>query len=307
LTATLIHHGFSQSVIPYRWPAAEYPAGTSLRPLITAKSLAILLSEINLKRLLSASSLIVFALVVFALAAAASAGAQDFKGFYVGGYAGGASTRTGAHTTTIFSATGYFATTSVPAIAAAGNMRFPQTTFNGGGQVGYNFRYSHFLLGFESDLGYITLTGTASATAVYPCCGPTAFTITQTYKTRGLFTARPRIGIVWGHMLIYATGGLAVTGVHYNETFTDTFATAAESGRINRYQVGYSAGGGIEYATSRHTSIKAEYLYNAFNSSTTSTNLTAFGPPVIGFPTNIFTHSVSIRAQAFRGGINFRF
>ena len=44
----------------------------------------------------------------------------DWKGFYAGGNAGDTLGRATANTTTVFSPTGYFAASSVPAIAAAG-------------------------------------------------------------------------------------------------------------------------------------------------------------------------------------------
>jgi outer membrane immunogenic protein len=259
--------------------------------------------EINLKRLLSTSSLIVVALFV-----AASAGAQDFKGFYFGGYLGGDSGRSNATTSTVFSATGYFAASSVPAIASSGAMKFAQNSFNGGGQVGYNYVHSHWLVGVESDLGYMHLNAAKTITTVYPCCGPTTFTITQSIKTDGLFTLRPRFGLVWNHLLIYATGGLAMTGLHYQEVFTDTFATAAENANMKSNRVGYSAGGGIEYALSHHVSVKGEYLYNGFGTiTTTRTNLTTQSEGTVSWPMNIFTHTAYLRAQVYRGGVNFRF
>ncbi|HXA85117.1 MAG TPA: porin family protein, partial [Candidatus Dormibacteraeota bacterium] len=73
-----------------------------------------------------------------ALVASGSAQAQDFKGFYVGGYAGGVKGNSDAFTSTVFSPTGYFALSSIPAIAAAGHQPLSPRGFNGGGQVGYN-------------------------------------------------------------------------------------------------------------------------------------------------------------------------
>ena len=59
-------------------------------------------------------------LFVFLCTVAGSAFAGDFSGFYVGVNAGGASGTSDVTTTTIFSPTGYFAASSVPAIAIAG-------------------------------------------------------------------------------------------------------------------------------------------------------------------------------------------
>jgi hypothetical protein len=53
--------------------------------------------------------------------------------------------------------------------------------------------------------------------------------------------------------------------------------------------------------------VKAEYLYIDFGTvSVGSTNLTTFTPPIT-FPTNVFTHSVDLKASIARIGINCKF
>jgi outer membrane immunogenic protein len=86
-----------------------------------------------------------------------------------------------------------------------------------------------------------------------------------------------------------------------------TFATAAESGSVSNTKAGWTAGGGVEAGLWGNWSIKAEYLYVDFGRiSANSTNLTAFTPP-ISFPTNVFTHSVNLKANIARLGVNYRF
>jgi outer membrane immunogenic protein len=151
------------------------------------------------------------------------------------------------------------------------------------------------------------LSGSTTVTQTYPCCAPTAFTVTQTAETSWLMTARPRVGVVFGHALFYGTAGGAVTNVKYTALFTDTFATAHESASLDDKRAGWVAGAGAEFAVTHHLSFKGEYLYSGFGTSTvTSNNLTAFTPP-IAFPTNVFTHTVSLHAKIARAGINFRF
>jgi outer membrane immunogenic protein len=148
------------------------------------------------------------------------------------------------------------------------------------------------------------------STALYPCCAPTNFTIKQTVKTSYLFTARPRIGIASGPVMVYGTGGVAMTNFDYSENFIDTFATAHESASTSSKLTGWTGGGGVEFKVGGggHWSIKAEYLFADFGSGvkTTSTNLTAFTPPS-AFPSNIFTHQADLTQNLFRTGINFRF
>jgi outer membrane immunogenic protein len=245
--------------------------------------------------------------VMICLVAAVSAYAGDFKGFYAGVNFGGVHGNSDASTTTVFSPTGYFATTSVPAIATVGAQKLSSNGFTGGGQVGFNLQHKSVVFGIETDIGGMNLSEKKTGSATYPCCAPTAFTITQFVGTSWLYTLRPRFGFTGGPVFVYGTGGLAMTNVEYTAVFTDTFATAAESGRKQSTQAGWTAGGGAEFKTGSHWSIKGEYLYADFGTlSTTSTNLSAFTPP-IAFPTNIFTHKANPKAQIYRFGFNYRF
>lgn len=244
--------------------------------------------------------------LVFALFAFGSAKAQDFNGFYVGANGGANLGRARVDTNPSFSPTGYFATTSTPAIAAASRQDVDAKRYTFGGQGGYNHQWDNFVLGFEADFGTMSVDGSTSATALYPCCAPTSFTVNQSVKTSWIFTARPRFGFVAHNVLFYETAGIALTSVQYSAVFTDTFATAHESASFDEMRPGYVLGGGGEAHINHHWSVKAEYLYAGFGASTTANNLTAFSPP-IAFPTNVFTHSVDLKAHLVRGGVNFRF
>ncbi|HEY6306494.1 MAG TPA: outer membrane beta-barrel protein [Candidatus Angelobacter sp.] len=245
--------------------------------------------------------------VVFALLIAAPAHAGDFKGPYVGLTIGGVANTSNASTSTVFSPTGYFATTSVPAIAATGAQKLNPDGFTFGGQFGFNLQHHAFVVGVEADLGSMNVSAQKSATATYPCCAPTAFTVTQFVGTSWLFTLRPRVGFTAGPVLIYGTGGLAVTSVDYSSLFTDTFATAHEAVDKSSTQNGWVAGFGAEFKVKHHWSVKGEYLHTNFGSqSNTATDLTAFTPP-IAFPTNVFTHTANLTGNIYRFGFNYRF
>ena len=196
--------------------------------------------------------------VVLALAAGSFAQGTKWTGFYVGINAGSAGGTSHATTTTIFSPTGYFATTSPPAIAIAGAQRLRPRGFSGGGQVGFDGN---------------------------------------------------RVAVTLGPVLVYGTGGWAMTHTNYNALFIDTFATAHENALVKKNLTAGTFGGGAEVHFTKRWSLKGEYLYANFGTvSTTSTNLTAkFGSTVIAFPTNVFTHSDDLNMHLFRAGVNFRF
>lgn len=232
----------------------------------------------------------------------------NWTGFYVGLNAGGAWNNSNATTTTVFSPTGYFALSSVPAIAIAGNQNINRSGFTGGLTAGYNWQASNWVVGIESDFNYFGVKGSTSATALYPCCAPTNFTVNSSVSSDWLFTLRGRAGVlVTPALLLYGTGGLAVANVKANYLFTDTFATANESASISSTRYGWTAGVGGEYALMNGWSIKAEYLYvDLGRTSVTSTNLTAF-TPAIPFPTNVFTHTIDLRSNIGRVGLNYKF
>ena len=253
--------------------------------------------------------LAVLCAMIFALASGVSAQTADWKGFYVGGNAGGVKGVSDSSTSTVFSPTGYFAASSVPAIYTVGKQLLSPRGFTGGGQVGYNFQKDHWVLGFESDFGVMHVSDNFSGTTPYPCCAPTNFTVKQTISTDWLWTARPRFGFAGGPVLVYGTAGVAMTNPNYQALFTDTFATAHENAGISGVKTGWAGGGGVEFkiGSANHWSLKGEYMYASFGSDTvTSTNLTAFTPP-ISFPTNVFTHRTDLQQHIFRTGFNYRF
>jgi outer membrane immunogenic protein len=229
----------------------------------------------------------------------------NWTGFYVGLNAGGAWNESNVTTSTVFSPTGYFATTSVPAIGTVGNQNINRSGFTGGATAGYNWQVGGAVLGVETDFNYFGIRGSSTGTGIYPCCAPTSFTVNSSESTDWLWTLRGRAGfLATPALLLYGTGGLAVANLKASYLFTDTFAAANESAAISTTRYGWTAGAGGEYALLNGWSIKAEYLYvDLGRASTTSTNLTVG----IAFPTNVFTHTVNLRSNIGRVGINYKF
>jgi outer membrane immunogenic protein len=146
-----------------------------------------------------------------------------------------------------------------------------------GGTVGYNAQFRQWVLGFEGDIDWSDIGGTSNA-AGCPGCG---------VQNNWLGTARGRVGYAFGNFLPYVTGGLAVGDVN---------ATAPGfSGQTNT-QVGWAAGGGVEYALTRNWSAKLEYLH--VDLGRFDCNVNCGGTP---------TDNVSFHDNLVRGGINFRF
>jgi outer membrane immunogenic protein len=235
----------------------------------------------------------------------------NWTGFYVGLNAGGAWNESNVTTTTVFAPFpfGYFATTSVPAIGTVGNQNINRSGFTGGATAGYNWQISNAVLGVETDFNYFGIRGSSTGTALYPCCAPSTFTVNSSESTDWLWTLRGRAGfLATPALLLYGTGGLAVADVKASYLFTDTFGPARESAAISTTRYGWTAGAGGEYALMNGWSIKAEYLYvDLGRASTTSTNLVTPTAFPSNFPSNVFTHTVDLRSNIGRVGINYKF
>lgn len=235
--------------------------------------------------------------------------AYNWTGFYVGANVGGQWGSAGPNTSTIWTPPGYFDVTSVPAVNAVGAQGVNSSSVTGGFTAGYNWQVNHAVLGLEGDINYFGFKGSATGTALYPCCAPNTFTVNSSVSADWLATIRGRIGFLaapaW---LIYGTGGAAIAEVKGNFNFTDTFlGGASESGTIRDTRVGWTAGVGTEYAFGGGWSLKAEYLYVDLGRATaTSTNLVTFAGTTPS-PSNVYTHSVDIKSNIVRVGVNYKF
>jgi outer membrane immunogenic protein len=133
--------------------------------------------------------------------------------------------------------------------------------------------------------------------------------------TDWLLTARARLG--WAlqpNLLIYATGGLALTNLRVSNSFSDDSDTAGIGGGSHtQIMTGWTLGGGAELALSRGWSVKAEYLYVDFGSTTvrssivcgpTATFNCSTPPAVTPSP---FSTSADLAAHIARVGLNYKF
>lgn len=134
---------------------------------------------------------------------------------------------------------------------------------------------------------------------------PTSFAVNASASTTWLATTRGRVGYAVKNWLVFATGGAAFTNLSGNFSFSDTFAAATESASFSSTKAGYVVGAGVEAGLWDQWTVKVEYLYVDFGTiSATSNNLNAFAT---AFPTKVFTHSVDLKANIARVGLNYRF
>jgi len=114
---------------------------------------------------------------------------------------------------------------------------------------------------------------------------------------------------VQNNWLFYATGGLALTSLHGDFTFTDgnTALDAAiiqQSARANTLSTGYAVGAGVEVGLTDRLSAKAEYLHVSFPDAVASQTFATL--PILGFNQS-FRQSIDLHADFLRFGLNYRF
>ena len=227
------------------------------------------------------------------------------SGGYVGVSAGYGWSKADVDTSTVYSSTGYFASSSVTAINSAGAQHVKPRSFLGGIDAGYDFHSGNAVFGIAADLSWMHDKKSASATVVYPCCSPTSFTVSQSMSTKWLATARARAGYDVGGAVIYATGGWAGVKARYAAQFTDTYASALESGSSSKFRSGWVVGGGADIKVTPNWTVEPEFLHADFGHfGAPASTLAAQGTT---WPTSVFTHRATLTANIARGGVHYHF
>jgi outer membrane immunogenic protein len=232
---------------------------------------------------------------------------SDWTGFYIGLNAGGAWASADPNTSaSCVPALGfpmaYLPCIDVPLVGAAGTGSLSSSNFIGGGQVGYNWQSNNTVLGVELDFDSFHIRASRQGSHLYSGLG-SGFTVTNSVSTDWLFTARGRLGWAFNTLLAYATGGLALTNLGTSNTFTDPAIN--QSWTTSTTKVGWTVGGGLEWALNRNWSVKAEYLYVKFASVNASGFLVSATPPP-GYANAIST-STDLTAHIARAGVNYKF
>jgi outer membrane immunogenic protein len=150
----------------------------------------------------------------------------------------------------------------------------------GGAHVGYNYQINQWVLGIEGSVDGTSLSKTVVATGT-DLFGATAL-VTAHSNSNIQGSIRGRLGVAWDRALLYATGGVAFAGFNSSITDTSGFLTGipGASASFSNTRVGWTVGGGIEYAITNNWSVRGEYRYSNFGNVTNAplagVGLTAF-------------------------------
>src|SRR6185503_2046997 len=242
----------------------------------------------------------------------------SWTGCYIGGNGGWAR---GEHTLSTFvPTTSNMNAAAVATITTAGAASGHTDGWTAGGQVGCNWQTGFnvlggsLVLGVEGDLNWLRLNATRNTGIVTHPNGHLYQSI-DTIDMPWIGTARGRIGVAFGTVLLYGTGGLAIAPINISKDFRWDFTDgcpilntlqSCHVGGINSTRTGWTAGGGIEWAfVPSHPgwTVKAEYLDADFGSQsyTTLNRGTIFLPPTAPQPA---VHTVSTNLHLFRVGVN---
>jgi outer membrane immunogenic protein len=230
-----------------------------------------------------------------------------WTGLYVGAYGGGEITRTSYDTalSAPFAGLSHLTPADIAGVDAAGSQSISRGGFTAGAEAGYNYQIGMFVLGVETDVGGVT-GDTRSVRSGFITGGTGVFfpSLVSQNADNGLFgTVRGRLGIAFDRVLIYGTGGFAYTSGSYSFRYFDglTPATGFSSANVN---VGWTAGGGLEYSLTDNVSVKGEFLYTQFGRSTTSGVITNTALPAF---TNPYVTSARVQEYTARLGLNYHF
>src|SRR5664279_851178 len=140
-------------------------------------------------------------------------------------------------------------------------------SFNGGvfgGTAGAQIQSGHVVIGFEADIDWSGMKGSATFIPSVGGVPLPAGAISATSNIDWEATARVRVGYAQQNWLYYATGGLAVLGTKAAFTpalgFTCGSYTLVNCSGTSK-QIGAALGAGVEYGITQSVSAKLEYLY----------------------------------------------
>jgi outer membrane immunogenic protein len=188
-------------------------------------------------------------------------------------------------------------------VISAGQRDPSQTSSGGlfGGHIGYNWQNGRLIGGLEADFDATSIQSTSSL----PNAAPS--TLDREVKNDELASVRARLGLTARpDLLAYGTAGLAVGhfqsgifnhAVGYPFAPLPPFDLTEASGAT---EVGWVAGGGLEYKILNHWMLRAEYLHYDFGKVSSLPN-SGNATPVL----ESFTARSTI--DVVRGGVSYKF
>jgi outer membrane immunogenic protein len=210
----------------------------------------------------------------------------SWQGFYIGGLVGAA--RLNEEASPKMTGESFLHPRQTPCggggYARPGSCSISTTGALAGVEVGYDWQDRYFVYGVAADWTWTGLKHTFST----PTSGVTGWS--HQAKVDWLASFRGRMGLAVDNTLVYFTGGLALGQLKSSLKTTESNGDAGiDWGSLNKTQVGWVAGLGVEHKFNQNWSIKGELLYYDLG-TTTATGSTLSG----GTYSTEFTHEVIV-------------
>jgi outer membrane immunogenic protein len=189
-------------------------------------------------------------------------------------------------------------TTGVPALA--GVSLGPETGNTsgilGGGQLGCNYQFApNWVIGIEGDGEAANIKGDLPGSFAFM---NSAVTGTAHAQTNWIASATGRLGWTWDRVMVYAKGGAAWAGDKYSADLP----AFDEHIQASVTRLGWTVGGGVEWAVWGNWSAKAEYDYYDF-----STRNLSFPGTIAGIAEVVPGVHIKETIQTVKFGLNYRF
>ena len=170
----------------------------------------------------------------------------------------------------------------------------------GGGQIGYNWTATpNWVLGLVTDFQGSGLQNSAMNTVTPPGL-PIPSTQTNSEHIEWFGTVRAKLGFAQNNWLFYGTGGLAYGQVRTSGSTNFTTIGFNFVGANSTTNVGWTAGGGVNYALTPNWIVGVEYLYVDLG----RVNYTEMAS---NFPTASLNISNRAAAQIARATLDYKF
>lgn len=222
----------------------------------------------------------------------ASAQPYNWTGFYLGGQLGAQWMQSRSSFNYLEWTYTYF----------SGSNTFHDTSFMGGGQVGFNWKPPGIplVLGVEADV--IWSNHDKGGEIYYSAYPYTPFHGRSELGVQG--SIRGRLGWAIKRVLLYGTGGVGFGDCKATTIYTSRFLGSASFDK-SETRVGWTVGAGVEYAlpSFSHWLIRIEYRYTDLGSINLSFPGATLGPFYV-FP---YEAKADFRTHAAIFGVNFRF
>lgn len=173
-----------------------------------------------------------------------------------------------------------------------------------GAQLGYNVQMTDWVVGIVSDVD----TGLACGVTQTPIIQndgtpfPNGGHLTAGEQINWFGTTRLRAGWIYSDFLFFGSGGLVYGDVVYtaNTNFRPS-GTAEYNANFKKYKVGYTFGGGAEWAFASNWTTDLEYLFYNLGDQESIVN------PIPQHPPYQMDYQWKTQGSIFRLGLNYKF